>query len=77
MRNNLSQCHNCGGNFPDEYMADCIICRGCMQIEMKNNCGEPVFIDSLGIVWTQSELEEAGGLAEVQKMAHEADGRNH
>jgi hypothetical protein len=61
--------------FTDEDMADWTICRGCMQREMERATGENVFIDQLGIAWTGSELEEAGGINEVRQMASEADVR--
>jgi hypothetical protein len=48
-----------------------------MQEEMEKHHGEPVFIDSLGIAWTQSDLDESGGLQEVQRMVCEADARNN
>jgi len=58
-------------------MADWTICAGCKQREMEKISGESVFVDSLGIAWTKSELEEAGGMDEVVKMAKEADVRNN
>lgn len=73
----LQQCHNCGGQFPDAYMADWTICVNCKRSAMEEMYGEPVFIDSLGIAWTQAEIEEAGGIHEVQKMAYDADARNN
>ena len=73
----MSQCHNCGGSFPNHMMADWTICGGCKQREMEAISGEPVFIDSLGIAWTKSEMEEAGGQSEVVKMAQGADVRNN
>jgi hypothetical protein len=76
MNENTSQCHNCGGMFHDDMMADWTICYGCKQRQMEEYHGEPVFMDSLGIAWTQAELEEAGGKAEVMRMAAEADVRN-
>jgi hypothetical protein len=39
--------------------------------------GEPVFIDGLVIAWTQSDLQEAGGVHEVMKMTADADVRNN
>ena len=67
----LQQCHNCGGEFLDEYMADWTICRGCMQQQMEQIQGEPVYMDNLGICWTKDELEESGGQREVDKMVAE------
>jgi reverse gyrase len=68
-----SQCHNCGGEYPDEMMADWTICRNCMQDQV----GEDKYIDSLGIVWSKEELEEAGGEKEVELMCEEADIRKN
>lgn len=33
----------------------------------------PVYMDSLGIAWTQAELDDAGGLQEVIRMNKEAN----
>jgi len=73
----LQQCHNCGGMFPDEAMADWTICFHCKQQQMDEYLGEPVFIDSLGICWTEEELKEAGGRDEVMRMCAEADVRKN
>lgn len=43
-----------------------------MQSQMEEYHGGPVYIDSLGIAWSESELEEAGGIAEVMRMNNEA-----
>lgn len=77
MNKHTAQCHNCGGYFHQNAMADWTICFGCKQRETEKECGEPVFIDSLGITWTASELEEAGGKAEVMRMGREIDNRNN
>ena len=74
---NLTQCHVCGGAYNDENMADWTICRGCKIKQMEEYHGEKVFMDNLGICWTKAELEEAGGLDEVKKMAGEADIRRN
>lgn len=68
MNENLCQCHNCGGMFPNQGMADWTICRGCFSRQMEEMAGEPVYIDQLGIAWTRSELE-------AQRLAIEADVR--
>ena len=73
MNEHTSQCHNCGGYFHDDMMADWTICFGCKQRMMEEATGGPIFMDSLGIAWTPKELEEAGGKAEVMKMARESD----
>lgn len=67
------QCHCCGNEYPDEYMADWTICRGCLQSQV----GEDKYIDSLGIVWNKEELEEAGGVSEVERLCAEADVRRN
>ena len=72
MNDNTSQCHCCGGYFHSDMMADWTICFSCMKQQMEEIKGEPVFMDSLGIAWTQSELDEAGGKEEVMKMSKEA-----
>lgn len=72
MNENTSQCHRCGGYFHNDMMADWTICFGCKKRETEEELNEPVFIDNLGITWTQSELEEAGGKEEVIKMTLEA-----
>ena len=70
-------CHSCGHEYSDEMMADWTICRACMQEQMELINDEPVFIDQLGIAWTESELKEAGGMDEVKRMAREADVRTN
>ena len=57
----MDNCHGCGRPYDDSF-ADWIICQNCMyqqQIESGRNI---VYMDSLGITWTQEELDEAGGL---------------
>lgn len=71
------QCHVCGQLFYDSQMADWTICFACKKHQMEELLGEDVYIDSLGITWTKEELENAGGIAEVQQMAHDADARNY
>ena len=77
MNEHTSQCHNCGGFFHEAMMADWTICFGCKQREMEEATGEEIFMDSLGIAWTKSELGEAGGKDEVRKLAIEGDARNY
>ena len=67
----MESCHGCGRPYDDSF-ADWTICRDCKQREMEEYHGEPVYMDSLGICWTQKELEEAGGLGEVIKLNKEA-----
>ncbi len=66
-------CYGCGG-YPD---ADWTICSSCKRRQLEEAWGEPVFIDSLGIAWTQSDLDETGGVLEVMRMAYDADVRNN
>lgn len=68
----MSQCHNCGGEFSDDQMADWTICRSCYQKEMEGIKREPVYVDSLGIAWTQQELDAAGGREEVDRLNRES-----
>lgn len=74
---NLQQCHACGGYYPDEYMADWTICRRCLKQKVEEDLGEEVYMDALGIVWTQEDIKEAGGIVEINKMVAEADVRNN
>lgn len=65
----MDGCHNCGRPYDDSF-ADWTICRDCMwQMEQARGV---VYLDSLGISWTQEELDEAGGLSEVIKLNKEA-----
>ena len=67
----MDSCHGCGRPYDDSF-ADWTICRACKQREMEEYHGAPVYMDSLGICWSQEELEEAGGLEEVIKLNQEA-----
>jgi hypothetical protein len=63
------ECQTCGTPYNDSF-ADWSICRSCMwQQEQSRGV---VYIDSLGISWTQEELDGAGGLQEVVRLNHEA-----
>jgi len=75
--NNLNQCQVCGGMFPDKAMADWTICMGCKTRQAEKATSEEIYIDNLGITWTKGDIEEAGGINEVKKMAFEADARNN
>lgn len=66
------ECHGCNEVFPDAMMADWSVCRSCMERDMEQYHEGPVYIDSLGIVWSQEELKEAGGQQEVDSLAREA-----
>lgn len=66
------ECHRCGLPY-NESFPDWSICGSCLREEIP----EDSFVDSLGIVWSPQELEEAGGIHEVMKMAYDADARNH
>ena len=67
----MDDCHGCGRPYDDSF-ADWTICRVCKQQQMEEHHQEPVYMDSLGICWTQEELDEAGGLQEVIKLNAEA-----
>ena len=67
----MENCNNCGKPYDDSF-ADWTICREC-KYQLENASGrKTVYIDSLGISWTQEELEEAGGLSEVIRLNKEA-----
>ena len=65
------QCNFCGRPYDDSF-ADWTICRDCANQKELESGREIVYRDSLGISWTQEELDSAGGLAEVIKMNKEA-----
>lgn len=67
----MEPCHSCGRPYDDSF-ADWTICRPCMQEQMEAHHQEPVYMDALGICWTQAALEEAGGRTEVDNMVREA-----
>lgn len=67
----MESCHNCGRPYDDSF-ADWTICRECAnQLEALSG-REIVYRDSLGISWTQEELDSAGGLQEVIRLNREA-----
>jgi len=68
---NMEGCHGCGRPYDDSF-ADWTICRGCMWEQQKESGREVVYMDSLGISWTEEELKDAGGLQEVIKLNKEA-----
>ena len=72
----MDDCHSCGRTYDDSF-ADWTICRDCKQRQMEEYHGGPVYVDDLGIPWSQSELMEAGGREEVDRMVAEADVRNN
>lgn len=67
----MEPCHSCGRQYDDSF-ADWTICRSCKQQQMEEHLGEPVYMDGLGICWTASELEEAGGRQEVDRLVDES-----
>jgi len=70
----MENCYGCGRPYDDSF-ADWTICRGCAMQQAMEQYPEdhkPVYMDSLGIVWTQKDLEEAGGLKEVIRLNKEA-----
>ena len=66
------QCNNCGRPYDDSF-PDWSICSGCLRQQVPDNN----YIDSLGIVWSPEELEDAGGQTEVEKLCAEADIRRN
>lgn len=71
VRNYMEGCHGCGRPYDDSF-ADWTICRSCMMSQAQESGMEVAYMDSLGIMWTQQDLEEAGGLQEVIRMNKEA-----
>lgn len=67
----MEPCYGCGRPYDDSF-ADWTICRECKHHQMEQYHQEPVYMDALGICWTQSELEEAGGKYEVDRLVKEA-----
>lgn len=67
----MSPCHLCGAPYDDSF-PDWNICRQCLA----DTVPEGSYIDSLGIVWSPDELEEAGGLDEIRQLSFDADVRN-
>lgn len=68
----MTMCESCGGDFPMESMPSWTLCAGCYEVAVRENYGEDVYIDGLGIVWTPEDLAEAGGRAEVDKLVAES-----
>ena len=67
----MENCYGCGRPYDDSF-ADWTICRECSFQQQKESGREVVYMDSLGISWTQEELDEAGGLEEVIRLNKEA-----
>jgi len=61
----MDPCHDCGRPYDDSF-ADWTICRSCMFKRQEDR--GVVYMDSLGICWTQEELDEAGGKQEVIRL---------
>lgn len=71
----MNNCHSCGTPYNDSF-ADWTICRSCKIEQMEAYHGEPIYMDALGICWTEAELVEAGGKEEVDRLVKEADVRS-
>ncbi len=67
----MEGCHGCGRPYDDSFQ-DWTICRSCAWEQMQQWEDPPVYMDSLGIGWSQKELDEAGGIQEVIKLNKEA-----
>lgn len=65
----MENCHSCGRPYEDSF-ADWTICRECAMNEARERGA--VYMDSLGITWTQEELDNAGGIEEVIRLNKEA-----
>ncbi len=63
----MDNCHGCGRPYDDSF-ADWTICRDCMLEQQRSNGRDIAYMDSLGISWTQEELDDAGGLDEVIRL---------
>lgn len=62
----MNQCQCCGNEYPLNEMADWTICFSCIR-EEQSRMGY-VYTDSLGIGWTYNDLQEIGGIAEVENL---------
>lgn len=60
----------CGGMATPGWET-CSPCDKEQMMEYYESQGEEVYIDSLGIAWTDDELAEAGGMSEVEKMCND------
>lgn len=67
----MENCYGCGRPYNDSF-ADWTICRDCMWEQQKKSGRDIVYMDSLGITYTQEELEDMGGLTEVIRLNNEA-----
>lgn len=67
----MENCYGCGRPYDDSF-ADWTICRSCAMQQMQGAGRKVAYMDSLGITWTQQELDEAGGLQEVIRMNKDA-----
>lgn len=70
----MENCRGCNVSYDDSF-ADWTICRDCAVKQHEQAGRVIVYMDQLGIAWTQEELDEAGGLEEVKSMAKEGDAR--
>lgn len=53
-------------------MADWTVCRNCQLAFFEAYHEGPVYLDALGIAWSEDELKEAGGKEEVDRMVRDA-----
>lgn len=67
----MENCYGCGIPYDDSF-ADWTMCRGCMWQAQRDSGREVVYMDSLGISWTEEEIKEAGGLSEINRLNKEA-----
>lgn len=68
----MSTCQVCGNEFDYNSSPAHCVCASCYEKEIRKAYDEEVFIDPLGIPWTQKEMEKAGGYREIIKMCDEA-----
>lgn len=59
-------CQTCNNEYNIGEMADWTICYNCMRNEKMSM--DYIYVDSLGIGWTEHDLRDAGGVREVEKL---------
>ena len=64
-----TKCVTCGKNVDYDSMPTWTLCRDCLQ----ERVGLDKYIDSLGIVWAPKEVEDAGGIEEIERLCSESN----
>jgi len=65
----MNTCLACNHEFNNESMADFIMCIYCKQQELQ--LLGYVYMDSLGIGWTEEDLTNAGGILAIEKLCED------